>query len=34
MAMGDGSIHAVEYEIDLDIHQSRGSRNDGKPAGQ
>jgi len=33
MAMGDGSIQAVEYEIDLDIHQGRGSRNDGKPAG-
>lgn len=34
MAMGDGSVQAVEYEIDLDIFQGRGSRNDGKPSGQ
>jgi prepilin-type N-terminal cleavage/methylation domain-containing protein len=33
MAFGDGSVHAMPYDIDLNIHQALGSRNDGAPKG-
>ncbi len=31
MAMGDGSIQAIPYDIDANIHKSLGHRSDGQP---
>ena len=30
--MCDGSVHAIGYDIDFEIHRRLGSRADGKPA--
>ena len=32
MAMADGSVHSIGYDIDSSLHTRLGSRNDGQPA--
>jgi hypothetical protein len=32
MAMADGSVHSIGYDIDPSLHARLGSRNDGQPA--
>ena len=34
MAMGDGSVHGIPYDVDLNVHQGLGARNDGQPTGE